>query len=432
MRFFADYPILIGLPAAMGAALLGQSLVQNAGLSALIGSALFVFLQLLAVRLGRARDRKDFGTRLSAASKRLDGLEGVVTAIQSELQAIANRAEANADQRNQRLVREMQMIEGLVAQLAAGPRTASAASATGPATPDAPAQGEASADQTAELQPVMRAIASLSEPELLEVIQSALEDNRIDLYLQPIAALPSRKVKHYEGLARLRSLDGEVIEPSQYEGIAVAEGFMPIIDNLLLFRCVQIVRRLAAKNLKRGIFCAISPHSLIDADFFPQFLEFMRENASLKELLVFELARGTLDLAGTEGEANLEALAKLGFTFALGSGEDVKMDLAWLRRRGFRYVKLPASLFIATQNEPETQIAIDNFLTRLERQGIALVIDGIDSEEMILPVLEHDAALGQGLLFGGARPIRRDLLEEGEEGETQAQRSARRRGRAGP
>lgn len=422
MRFLADHPILIGLPAALGAALLGQSLVQNAGLSALIGSALFIVLQLLAVRLARARDRKELGARIAAAAKRLDGLEGVVTAIQSELQAIASRAEANADKRNQRLVREMQMIEGLVAQLAQGPRAAAGDPAN--AAPPAP-QGE-TAEAPGELQPMMRAIASLSEPELLEVIQSALEDNRIDLYLQPIAALPSRKVKHYEGLARLRSLDGEVIEPAQYEGIAVAEGFMPIIDNLLLFRCVQIVRRLAAKNLKRGIFCSISPHSLIDADFFPQFLEFMRENASLKELLVFELARGTLDLAGTEGEANLEALAKLGFTFALGSGEDLKMDLAWLRRSGFRYVKLPASLFVQTQHEPETQIAIDNFLTRLERQGIALIIDGIDSEETILPVLEHDAALGQGLLFGAARPIRRDLLEEGEEGEAPRARPARR------
>jgi len=418
MRFFADHPILIGLPIALGAALLAQSLVENAGLSALVGSALFVFLQLLAVRLQRVRDRADLSKRLGAATKRLDGLEGVVTAIQSELQAIASRAEESADKRNQRLVREMQMIEGLVAQLALGSKTAPAA----PNTDDASSAQAATAEPLAEREPTARAIASLSEPELLEVIQSALEDNRIDLYLQPIAALPSRKVKHYEGLARLRSLDGEVIEPAQYEGIAIAEGFMPIIDNLLLFRCVQIVRRLASKNLKRGIFCAISPHSLIDADFFPQFLEFMRENAALKELLVFELARGTLDLAGTEGEANLDALAKLGFTFALGSGEDLKMDLAWLRRRGFRFVKLPASLFVATQHEPETQIAIDNFLTRLERQGIELIIDGIDTEEMILPVLEHAAALGQGLLFGGARPIRRDLLEGTEESEAPRQR----------
>lgn len=407
MRFLADHPIVIGLPIALGAALLGQSLVENAGLSALIGSALFVFLQLLAVRLQRARDRADLSTRLGAATKRLDGLEGVVTAIQSELQAIASRAEESADKRNQRLVREMQMIEGLVAQLALGSKKAPFA----PNMDDVSSAQMAAAEPLPDREPIARAIASMSEPELLEVIQSALEDNRIDLYLQPIAALPSRKVKHYEGLARLRSLDGEVIEPAQYEGIAIAQGFMPIIDNLLLFRCVQIVRRLATKNLKRGIFCAISPHSLIDADFFPQFLEFMRENAALKELMVFELARGTLDLAGTEGEANLDALTKLGFTFALGSGEDLKMDLAWLRRRGFRFVKLPAQLFGATQHEPETQIAIDNFLTRLERQGIELIIDGIDTEEMILPVLEHDAALGQGLLFGGARPIRRDLLE---------------------
>ena len=31
----------------------------------------------------------------------------------------------------------------------------------------------------------------------------ALEDNRIDLYLQPIVSLPARKVVHYEAYSRV-------------------------------------------------------------------------------------------------------------------------------------------------------------------------------------------------------------------------------------
>jgi cyclic-di-GMP phosphodiesterase TipF (flagellum assembly factor) len=41
-----------------------------------------------------------------------------------------------------------------------------------------------------------------------------LEDNRIELHLQPIVALPQRKTVYYEGFTRLRDPSGAVILPS--------------------------------------------------------------------------------------------------------------------------------------------------------------------------------------------------------------------------
>jgi cyclic-di-GMP phosphodiesterase TipF (flagellum assembly factor) len=258
----------------------------------------------------------------------------------------------------------------------------------------------------------VRPVAELAEPELLEVIQSALEENRIDLYLQPIVSLPQRKVARYEGLARLRSLDGEVIEPAQYESVAAAAGFMPIIDNLLLFRCVQIVRKLMAKNNRRPILVRISSHSLLDSDYFPQFLEFMNENKGLKDLLVFEFTRETLELAGSEGEQNLASLAALGFGFALSGIDDFKLDLSWLRRQGFRFAKVPARLLRTGAEDPARDIEVDNFLLRLKRQSLELIADEIEDEAAVLDIVERDIGWGEGRLFGLARPIRRDLLVE--------------------
>src|SRR4051794_18109133 len=45
------------------------------------------------------------------------------------------------------------------------------------------------------------------------MVASAVEDNRVDLYLQPIVSLPQRKVRFYEAVARLRTEDGEVLSP---------------------------------------------------------------------------------------------------------------------------------------------------------------------------------------------------------------------------
>ena len=44
--------------------------------------------------------------------------------------------------------------------------------------------------------------------EIVGLIRGALEQNRIDLYLQPIVTLPQRKVRYYEAFTRLRTADG--------------------------------------------------------------------------------------------------------------------------------------------------------------------------------------------------------------------------------
>ena len=85
----------------------------------------------------------------------------------------------------------------------------------------------------------------------------------------------------YESFSRLRDETGRVLMPAEYLRSLSRRVWSPAIDNLLLFRCVQIVRRLAKTDRRIGIFCNISLASLGDEVFFPQFLEFLSQNKDL-------------------------------------------------------------------------------------------------------------------------------------------------------
>ncbi len=52
-------------------------------------------------------------------------------------------------------------------------------------------------------------LRGLKRAEVAALIAKAIDDNRIDLYLQPIVTLPQRKVRYYEAMARLRTADGD-------------------------------------------------------------------------------------------------------------------------------------------------------------------------------------------------------------------------------
>ena len=124
-------------------------------------------------------------------------------------------------------------------------------------------------------------------------------ENRVDLYLQPVVSLPQRRTAFYESYSRLRDATGRVMMPAEFLPAAEPNGLITAVDNLLLFRCVQIVRRLAKQDRKVGIFCNISLASLKDESFFPQFLEFLAQNKDLSGALIFELGQAAFESRGS-------------------------------------------------------------------------------------------------------------------------------------
>ena len=108
----------------------------------------------------------------------------------------------------------------------------------------------------------------LDDTAILQIIQDGLSRDRVELALQPIVSLPQRKHRFFEAFTRIRADDGSFIVPDQYIGIAEREGLITAIDNMLLFRCVQLLRKMQGKIRNVGFFCNISPHTLADQKFF--------------------------------------------------------------------------------------------------------------------------------------------------------------------
>jgi cyclic-di-GMP phosphodiesterase TipF (flagellum assembly factor) len=255
---------------------------------------------------------------------------------------------------------------------------------------------------------------------LLETVREALADNRVDLYLQPVVSLPQRRTLYYEGFSRLRDEGGRVIMPAEYLAVAEPGGLVSAIDNLLLFRCVQIVRRLAKNNRKVGIFCNIALGSLADEAFFPQFLEFMGQNKDLAGALIFELGQAAFNRRGSVEARNMGKLADLGFRFSLDKISDLDLDFQDLARADVKFLKIGAELLLdkLARNEgpPAVQalrdLDVGDFAELTRRYGVEVVAEKVEAERQVVDILELNVAFGQGNLFGEPRAIRDAVLAE--------------------
>lgn len=341
----------------------------------------------LAAGIGDLRDQMEVQRRLAAAA-----------AEQPAQPPVAGGDTATMD----KVASELRVLQALVSDLS-GRGQAQAPADERARRAAAPAQGSAQG-RGAAVQDLRRAASGpRDEGEMLSMVRSGLREGRVDVYVQPIVSLPQRKHRFYECFSRIRDTDGSVVGPDRYLAGAEREGLIGAIDNMLLFRSVQLVRRIHRANRETGIFVNISEHSLADKRFFRDFAAFVAENKELSPYLIFEFAQAHVARHGAAVMLELERLARRGFRFSMDQVTDLSLDTDALAERQFRFIKVDAQRLLQAVHDPASPLDLRRFKASLDRNGIDLVVERIENEDTLRELLDYPIDFGQGYLFGEPR-----------------------------
>ena len=397
----------------------------DASTSAIVALAGLTGMALFNSISSRLRDRGDLGDQIADLSRGTADLARQVAEISRRLHGVeaklaspAARARASGDP----LATEIGELGGLVKQIAQTVATHAAAlqkqgalatrAAAPPPKPEIirPVESVPAISENDTATGLER-FRSLSRESIADLISKAVDANRIDLYLQPIVTLPQRKVRYYEAVSRLRTENGDTIPATDYIDIAESIGMMPKIDNLAIFRCVQVTRRLLMKSRDVGLFCNVSAATLNDALMFQQFLDFMDANRALASSLTFEFTQEAYRSFGPIEHEGLAALAQRGFRFSMDHVADLHMSPNELADRSFRFLKVPAKLLLNKVVGMQSDIDPEDLADLLARAGIDLIAERIENEMTVVDLLDYDVRFGQGFLFSPPRPVRAEALQ---------------------
>src|SRR6266702_3501063 len=378
--------IFIAICMVLVAASLGLVLYSVAGISgtesAIVALTALTFLILYNAVSMRLRDRSDVGGQIADLSRGTADLARQVAEFGRRLAAVEGRiASSNStnSDRIQSVVGEINELGGLVRQLAAtvsahedlladgAPAPAPAPLAKpeleGPidliAMPDerpvAPRPPLPAAPRPAPAPMVHAAAGARNQTQMLATLRNAIDENRIDIFLQPMVTLPQRKVRFYEAVTRVRDERDQLIAAEEFISIAEASGLIGRVDNMVMLRCVQVLRRLMVRNKDVGVFCNVAASTLGNSTTFAQCLDFLEANRALAPSLVLEFKQSTFRSLGPAETENLAALAQRGFRFSIDHVTDLRI-------------------------EPRERAVVD--------------------------LLDYDVRFGQGFLFAPPRPLR--------------------------
>lgn len=304
-----------------------------------------------------------------------------------------------------RLVAEIDALSEEIIRLsdaqAAAPAQAPAAPA--PAAPVRASASDARAEERAEPRFAMATPEPADDGTLLEAVRDALNNNRVELHVQPIVSLPQRRIRFFELLARPRDAEGNHYQAADCLPALDAAGLRAEFDVLMLLRGVQLVRKLEQRAKDVGFFLNLSPALLTQIETFNPLFEFLQREREHAANIVLEFAYDGVRQLDRTGLYRMGQISALGFALSVDGIDRFDVDFANLSKHGVRFLKFDASVFSDVDAIAKSPVDLTDLREICERSGLLPVLAKVEAEAELIKLSDLDFPLGQGMLFGAPK-----------------------------
>lgn len=238
-----------------------------------------------------------------------------------------------------------------------------------------------------------------------ETLKSALKDERIVPYFQPIFACQGGELHAYEALARLVTEDGEIISAGMFIEAADKYGISLNLDHIMLRKVTAFMAEQRAKTGQMPIvFVNLTPQEIQRRDILKYAQELCMQHQIAPANLVFEVTEREAigDLSNMRNF--LSALRKKGFAFALddfGSGYN---SFHYLRELHFEYVKIDGAFIANILDSKVDSVLIENLNNLCQQLGMKTLAEFVESEDIMQRLRRIGIDYAQGFHLGLPRP----------------------------
>ncbi len=241
---------------------------------------------------------------------------------------------------------------------------------------------------------------SLTDAQVVQLVRTAIDQDRIDLFVQPVVTLPQRKPRFVEAFSRIRIRKDVYMPAERYVAAARRHDMLPAIDNLLLLRTLQALRKAAASDPVRVFFCNITSLTLHDPKFMTDLVEFIAQYREMAPRLVFEMSQHDLETLRHDVLPVLAGLSHLGCRFSMDQVRTLNISAEGLAARFIRFVKVETGLLLEALHQANGRAQLQQFKAALDMEGIDLIVEKVETEKQLVEILDIGIDYGQGYLFG--------------------------------
>ena len=233
-----------------------------------------------------------------------------------------------------------------------------------------------------------------TDHERLELLRTAIDEDRLVIYAQPIIALRTGKVIQQELLVRLQDDDGEILPPSEFLPLAERFGLITDLDRVVTRRAIG----LAAAGTPVEV--NLSGASVGDERLLATIQDGLAETGADPALIVFEVTETAVMENVAAGRAFAEALRALGCGFALDDFGTGFGTFTYLKHIPIDYLKIDIE-FVRDVCASETDARLIKWIVTMARDfGKLTIAEGVENAETLSRLRELGVDHAQGYHIG--------------------------------
>ena len=225
-------------------------------------------------------------------------------------------------------------------------------------------------------------------------ISSAVEDDRLELFFQPIIGIGNKNDEsrgHYELLLRMRDQDGEIVSPDQFIPAAERYNLMSTLDRWVIREALsKLADRCDEEEARYTIAINLSGTSLSEDRFLDDVIKELEKQQLPKGAICFEITE-TAAISNLSRVVHfMQTLKALGCKFSLDDFGSGLSSFTYLKNLPVDYLKIDGQ-FIRNVAED----TVDESMVRAIREvGHAMGIETIAERVETKQVLEKLGSLG--------------------------------------
>jgi EAL domain-containing protein (putative c-di-GMP-specific phosphodiesterase class I) len=244
---------------------------------------------------------------------------------------------------------------------------------------------------------------SPDDEEQLAQIESALNAERFELFLQPIRSLHEPAgMAHHEVLLRLRTADGALLEPGTFWRAATDRHLMPAIDRWVVRTLlVWLVNNRKAWARVPTVFCInLSPQSMTDANFVSYVESCVKKSGLPPQALCFEITEQFASSGNISVAESMKRLEALGCEVALDDFGGHAPSYGYLRTVPAHYFKIDSALVGAAPTDRVARAMISAIVRMAGDLGVQTVAESVELDTQLQAVRSLGVDYAQGFLLG--------------------------------
>ena len=238
-------------------------------------------------------------------------------------------------------------------------------------------------------------------------IREALEEDRVEVFLQPIYSNEEKAFTSAEALVRIREKDGNLLPPGVFIPIAEQSGQIVELGDRVFEKVCEFLNGADVKGLGLHyieINLSVVQCEMVDlADRLISMIEKYDVNPAMINLEITETASIN---AKAILEENMRKLIRYGFTFSLDDFGKGESNLMYVVEMPVSIVKLDYDMSKAYFNSKKAKHVVKAVVSMAHDMDMKLVAEGIETEEEVEDICKEGIDYVQGYYYSRPLPVK--------------------------